>query len=160
MISRAQFKTHKVVHYAPIFTFWYLRKCFYHYTECTNTPASGGFFAPWHPAEALPPAPVGGTAPQTSFAPWHPAGALPPAPIGGTAPHTSFAPWLPAGALPPAPIGGTDPRLFSLHDSQRGLCALHPSGEQPPDLLPQHDLLDPPLPLTRMTRDADRHSDD
>ena len=41
MITRAYFKTHKVVHYAVIFTFWYSRKSFYHYTECINNPASG-----------------------------------------------------------------------------------------------------------------------
>jgi len=39
-----------------IFTFWYSRKRFNHYTECI-TPASGGGFAPWSPAGALPPSP-------------------------------------------------------------------------------------------------------
>ena len=55
MISRAQLKTYKVMHYALIFTFWYSRKSFYHYTECINTPASGGGCS-LHPA--------GGTAPR------------------------------------------------------------------------------------------------
>ena len=52
-------KTDKLVHYAPIFTFWYSRKRLYHYTECINTPASGGgALPPRPPVGALPPAPL------------------------------------------------------------------------------------------------------
>jgi len=59
MISRAQFTTRKVVHYAVIFTFWSSRKRFYHYTERINTPVSAG---------ALPPAPHWGHSPQNPLA--------------------------------------------------------------------------------------------
>ena len=38
------------------FIFWYSQKRFYHYTECTNTPASGGVFDPRPPSGVLPPA--------------------------------------------------------------------------------------------------------
>jgi len=63
MITRAYFKTHKVVHYAVIFTFWYSRKSFYHYTECINNPASRA--PPKLPAGTRPPAsPLGAYLPD------------------------------------------------------------------------------------------------
>jgi len=37
VISHAEFKTHRVAHYALILTFWYSRKRFYHYTECIDS---------------------------------------------------------------------------------------------------------------------------
>ena len=52
------------MHWALIFTFWYSRKRFYRYTECTNAPASVGL-RPRPPSGGCAPyIPAGDTAPR------------------------------------------------------------------------------------------------